>query len=108
MGTNWLNNGLIKWQTIKTTVDRHPASNTNKHEKWSHYCDRPSYTAVQKFGFFLKKLIILFSKKALKWSNLTVKTFTMLQKTYIKAVLLNFVFIKEFWKKKAPLFPQKY
>ena len=53
-------------------------------------------------SIFLKKLILLFSKNALNWSKVTVKTFIMLQKIIfqINAVLLNFLFIKESWKKK--------
>ncbi len=55
-------------------------------------------TTFQKFGvsqffFFLKKLILLFSKDALNCSKLTVKTFIMLQVLSVStnAVLLNFI-----------------
>ncbi len=60
------------------------------------------HSQVQKFGsvrFFLKKLILLFSKGPLNWSNVIVNTFIMLQKISNYVVLLNFLFIKESWKK---------
>ncbi len=40
------------------------------------------YTTVQKFGIS-KKLILLFSKDALSWSKVTIKTFIMVQNIYI-------------------------
>ncbi len=42
---------------------------------------------------FWKKLLLLFSKDALDWSKVTVKTFIKFQK-----VLLYFLFIKKSWK----------
>ncbi len=57
-----------------------------------------SYSQIKTFGvskiyiLFLKKLIDQFSKDALNWSKVTVKTIGML------AVLLKFIFIKESWK----------
>jgi len=59
---------------------------------------------IQKFGvteiFFCvwKKLILLFIKETLNWLKVTVKTFIML---HIKAVLLNFLLIKESWEIKC-------
>jgi len=51
-----------------------------------------SYTTVQKFGsvrFPKKKLQLVFSKDALNWSKVTVKTFIMF--------IMNFQFIKGAW-----------
>ncbi len=53
------------------------------------------------------KILLLFSKDALNWSKVKIKTFRMLQKSYvcmlhfifqINAVLLNVLFICESWK----------
>ncbi len=60
-----------------------------------------SETANSQIDFFLKKWILLFSKKALHLSKVIVKTLIMLLRFLfqINAVLLNFLFIKESWKK---------
>ncbi len=51
----------------------------------------------------LQYLILLFFKDAFIWSNVTAKTFIMLQKIYFsnKCCSLNFLFIKESWKIKC-------
>ncbi len=52
---------------------------------------------------FLNKLILLFSKDALKWSKVTVKILILLQRiSILNSVLLNFLFyqgILKYWKK---------
>ncbi len=44
--------------------------------------------------FFLKEIIYFFSKYALNWSNLIVKTFTMLQMTFISNKCCSFKSLK--------------
>lgn len=44
------------------------------------------------FFFFFTKLILLFSKDALNWPKITLKTFTLLQYLYFKLMLLFLTF----------------
>ncbi len=64
---------------------------------------KPWNTTIQKsrVRFFLKKLILLYSKNPLNLSKMTVKVFT----NYINVVLLKFLFLL---KKYPSQFPQKY
>ncbi len=89
---------------------------------WLIYCTRESYNnfgitlwgivqTVYKYTFtllcrrFLKKLILIFNKDALNWSKVTIKAFVVLQFLFeINAVLLNFLFIKEFRKNVAQIY----
>ncbi len=51
--------------------------------------------------------MLLINKDALNWSKVAVSTFIIYIKPIeINAVILNFLFIKESWKKDQ--FPQKY
>ncbi len=81
---------------------------SNKSSMWRHSVSSrsltPTTTSVcahtSKNNIFWNKLTLLFSRDALDWSKMTVKTFIMLQKiiSQINAALLNFLFICESWK----------